>query len=172
MKFNNLPTYKEASEYWNICENSPSGLIWIKSPAYRIKAGQVAGSLHCSGYWEVQLKGITYKVHRLIYLLQTKEDPGNKTIDHINGKKDNLTLRIAEHFENTHYRGNHKTKKSSKYKGVYWSKQSQKWKSRIYINKKQIWLGYFNSEKEAATAYNNAAIKYLGEFAFINRLNE
>lgn len=58
---------------------------------------------------------------------------------------------------------------SSKYKGVTWYKEREKWMVRININKKHIFLGYFESEIEAAKAYNDAAIKYYGEYA---RLNE
>ena len=146
MKFNSLPTYEEALKYWCLSSDSPSGLVWVKSAARRIKAGQPAGSLHASGYWEVQLKGVCYKVHRIIYLLQNKTSPGENTVDHVNGKKDNLNLRVASHSQNCHNRGKCSPKKSSRYKGVHWCKQKQKWKSRIYVNKKQIWLGSFDNE--------------------------
>lgn len=168
MQFTQLPTYQLACNYWKLSSESPSGLVWIKSPAKRIKIGQVAGTLHFSGYWEVCLKGITYKAHRIIYLLQNKISPGNFIIDHANGKKDIFNLRLADHVQNCHNRGKCKSKTSSKYKGVYWSKQRQKWKARIYVNKKQIWLGYFKKENDAALAYNKAALKYLGNFAFLN----
>ena len=172
MQFNKLPTFEVASNYWKLCPESPSGLVWIKSAAKRVKAGQIAGSLHSSGYWEVCLKGITYKVHRIIYLLQNKTSPGNKIIDHVNGKNDIFNLRFATHSQNCHNRGKCKSKTSSKYKGVYWSDQRQKWKARIYINKKQIWLGYFAKENDAALAYNKAAFKYVGEFAFLNTVTD
>ena len=34
--------------------------------------------------------------------------------------------------------------------------------------KKEIHLGHFKTKEEAAIAYNNAAIKYHGEFASLN----
>ena len=168
MDFLSLPSYKEIAEYLAISECSPSGLQWIKSPARCIKAGQVAGSLHKNGYWDVHFKGVTYKAHRLIYLLQTKQDPGNLTIDHTYGKQNVLKLRTATHSENTHNRKKTKSKTSSKFKGVYWSKQNQKWKARIYINKKQMWLGSFDNEIDAAKEYNKAALIYIGDFAQLN----
>ena len=35
---------------------------------------------------------------------------------------------------------------------------------------KLIYIGRFKNKEEAAQAYNKAAIKYHGEFAFINKL--
>lgn len=168
MDFLSLPSYEEVAKYLVISEQSPSGLKWIKSPARCIKTGQVAGSLHTNGYWDVHFKGVTYKAHRIIYLLQTKKDPGNLTVDHIHGKQNTLKLRTATYSENTHNRKKTVSKTSSKFKGVYWSKQKQKWKARIYVNKKQIWLGSFDNEIDAAKEYNKAALLYIGEFAQLN----
>lgn len=57
---------------------------------------------------------------------------------------------------------------SSGYKGVCWFKRGQKWKAQIMVNCKNIHLGYFTCPIEAAKAYNEAAIKYHGEFARLN----
>ena len=45
---------------------------------------------------------------------------------------------------------------SSSYRGV--SKYNNKWRSRISINGERISLGLYNSEEEAAIAYNNFII--------------
>jgi hypothetical protein len=174
MKLISLPEYSEIDKYLQVSDSSPSGLIWIKSPpkCNWVKPGQRAGSRHKSGYWDVCFKGISYKAHRIVYLLQYKQDPGNLLVDHINGRWDNLNIRLATHSENIHYQGKKRwsTPRSSKYKGVYWSKQKNKWKVRIYVNRKQKWLGYFESELDAAKAYNEAALKYLGDFAKLNEV--
>jgi hypothetical protein len=57
---------------------------------------------------------------------------------------------------------------SSGYKGVCWFKRGQKWKAQIMVNGKNIHLGYFTCPIEAAKVYNEAAIKYHGEFARLN----
>lgn len=99
------------------------------------------------------------------------QSPENKYIDHINGDGlDNrrCNLRFCTNTENQ--RNSIKRKiTTSKYKGVCWSKVSEKWYSSITINYKQINLGFYDSESEAAIAYNIAAKKNFGEFA---RLNE
>ena len=59
---------------------------------------------------------------------------------------------------------------SSKYKGVYWNKEKRKWQVKITAGKKNKYLGCFNSEIDAARAYNEAAKKYFGEFAHLNKI--
>ncbi|CAI9760987.1 unnamed protein product [Fraxinus pennsylvanica] len=46
----------------------------------------------------------------------------------------------------------------SKFKGVV-SQQNGHWGAQIYANHQRIWLGTFRSEKEAAMAYDSAAVK-------------
>ena len=53
------------------------------------------------------------------------------------------------------------------FKGV--TRHADKYKSAIMINKKRIHLGVFITAKEAAIAYDNAAISYFGEFAKTNK---
>jgi len=57
---------------------------------------------------------------------------------------------------------------SSKYKGVSFHKLSEKWGSYIRCDGRQKWLGVFDSETEAAFAYDDAAQKLFGEYALLN----
>lgn len=61
---------------------------------------------------------------------------------------------------------------SSAYKGVCWHDPAKKWMVRIRINGQSIHLGLFESELDSAKAYNAAAIKYFGEFAKLNIINQ
>ena len=97
-------------------------------------------------------------------------------VDHINhdtldNRKSNL--RLCTNAENSR---NQKIRKggSSKYKGVYkYSDNRVKpFKAKIQFNYKTINLGYFATEREAAIAYNKAALHYFGEFALLNDVSE
>jgi hypothetical protein len=62
---------------------------------------------------------------------------------------------------------------SSVYKGVRFHAQSGKWRATIQVRGEQRSLGLYLLEWDAAQAYNAAAIKSWGEFAYLNvQVNE
>lgn len=115
-------------------------------------------------------KQLVIKLHRWIMGVT---DP-SICVDHINHDKlDNRreNLRTCTHTENMQ----NKTANSrgvSHFKGVTLDsrKKKKKWRATIVVNKKQIYLGMYLTEEEASEAYNNAATKYFGEFASLNKL--
>lgn len=76
-------------------------------------------------------------------------------------------LRICSHRQNTFNRKSH-SDSISKFKGVSWYKRYKNWQAHISINRKQKNLGQFNTEKEAAKAYDKVAMKEFGEYACLN----
>lgn len=56
----------------------------------------------------------------------------------------------------------------SKYIGVYWSNTSNKWYSRVKYNYKSIYLGVFDTEEEAAKAYDDKVFELRGDNAKFN----
>lgn len=56
----------------------------------------------------------------------------------------------------------------SGFKGVSFHKSTGKWRARIFIDEKEKALGLFSDPLEAACAYDMAAVKYFGEFAYCN----
>jgi hypothetical protein len=91
-------------------------------------------------------------------------------VDHINHNGlDNRrsNLRLANSLEN-HRNVRISKSNTSGAKGVTWHKGTQKWNAKIRVNGHLTDLGLFTSVREAAIAYNEAAVKYFGEFAWLN----
>ncbi len=57
---------------------------------------------------------------------------------------------------------------SSIFRGVTFNKKSRKWQSVLNVSGSHVHLGTFNSEEEAATAFDKAAVIVRGERARIN----
>lgn len=98
--------------------------------------------------------------------------PRVSVIDHIDGnplnnKKNNL--RACSNSENIKNVGKY-TNNTSGFKGVSWHAHVKKFHAQIGNNKQKIHLGYFDLAKDAAKAYNDAALKYHGEFARLNNI--
>ena len=94
-------------------------------------------------------------------------------IDHLDGNPLNNqknNLRICTHAENMR---NSKIPKNntSGFKGVSFVKKHNTYESSIRINNIKIYLGYYIDPKDAAKAYNDAALKYHGEFANLNKID-
>jgi hypothetical protein len=112
-------------------------------------------------------KRITEFMHRVILGIMN-----DLHTDHINNNGlDNRrsNLRKCTVSQNQMNRGIHKNNTSG-YKGVMWHKLHKKWFSRIAINGKRYYMGEFKDKIDAARAYNEAALKYHGEFARINNI--
>jgi hypothetical protein len=108
---------------------------------------------------------------KIMYLhRQLLNAPKGVLVDHRNRDPlDNRrqNLRFATHSENVQNRGKRKNT-TSKFIGVWFRKVNGKWESRITHKDKKIYIGTFDSEIDAAKAYDEAARKYHGEFARLN----
>lgn len=104
-------------------------------------------------------------LHR--FILDAKSD---EECDHINGDGlDNrkCNLRIVTHQQNL-WNQRKRMNTSSKYKGVTWSRKNGKWQAEIASKGIRFFLGLFNSEEEAAKAYDVKAIELHGIYAKTN----
>lgn len=96
--------------------------------------------------------------------------PNGNIIDHINGdRKDNRlkNLRLVTKQQNLQNRAVSSANKSG-YKGVYLNKNRKRWCAAITPNGKSMFLGTYDTPELAAKAYNEAAVKYFGEYARLN----
>lgn len=175
MKPNPLPPITYLQEMFKLDSTSPSGLRWRKAPSSWTKVETIAGIQRTKDHywrvrWRYQGQNVDYMAHRIVYALQTKSDPGELFVDHVNNDKDNnKPLRLASKLQNSQNR-NGRVNTSSKYKGVSFIKTRNKWRATIRINKCFKHLGVFLTEKEAAFAYNKEASLQFGEFARLNQL--
>ncbi|MHC4659502.1 MAG: AP2 domain-containing protein [Planctomycetota bacterium] len=168
---NELPIYKDHfSDYCKIpltqgkfAKVDPEDYIWLSQFRWHCKINKnavyAARTITSAG------KQKRIYMHRLI-----ANTPPHLVCDHINhigldNRKANLrNCTLSQNNANARSAAN----ASSKYKGVSWNKKRKKWAAYIKKDSKQINLGNFNSEIQAAKAYDQAAKKYHGEFAALN----
>jgi hypothetical protein len=96
----------------------------------------------------------------------------NMIVDHLNGNGlDNRrsNLRNCTHAENMRNRKINKKNRSG-FKGVSYYTKGNKWRAMIKFNNLRIHIGFYIDPIDAARAYNEAAIKYHGEFANLNKI--
>lgn len=156
---------------WFSCGDSQRTVIGRMNIWNSKNAGKEA--ISCSvvgGYLRGKLLGDTVFNHRVVFALCNGFCP--EIIDHINGvTSDNRieNLRPATNQQNScNYRkhpGAH-----SEYRGVSRRQGAEKWTAKIRdpATRRSKHLGSFASERDAALAYDAAAIAANGEFATIN----
>lgn len=113
-------------------------------------------------------KRTVIKMHRAILQLTERAT----VVDHIDGdglNNQRSNLRVCTQGENVK---NMRAKSSNKtgFKGVKYLKRIRKYMARITVNYEHIYLGVYHDPITAAQKYNEAATKYFGEFARLNKI--
>jgi len=112
-----------------------------------------------AGYAQNKKKG---KLHRSVMGV------GCETVDHINHDKlDNRRSNLRRATPQTNQFNKRPKLGKSAFKGVTWY-PNQGWVARITRDRKRRFLGAFPAEELAAKAYDDAARKYFGEYAYVN----
>ena len=108
------------------------------------------------GYQQFRLKNadgkfVRIKIHRLVALTLIPNPENHPTVDHLNcNKLDNRVENLRWANRTTQQRNR------SSSKGYSWNKAASKWVASISIDRRHKYLGSFDTEAEARSAYVGA----------------
>jgi hypothetical protein len=151
--------------------------------------GKFATVDDCDYEWAMQWKWCLLKIKNNLYAIRRLPGPGKVTkhvlmhrelakriglpdsprydhedTDGLNNTRQNIRpCSQSQNMVNTKKRTARKY--TSRYKGVSRYARDQNWEARIFVDGRQLFLGRFESEMDAATAYSTAAKQHFGEFA-------
>lgn len=120
----------------------------------RAQAGQIAGSSSVGSYTIVMIKSVNYKAHRIAWFLYYGVDPGMYQIDHIDGNKQNNSIRNLRLADNSF---NQQANKNKTARGYY--KQGNSYIVSIQTHNVTTHIGSFTTEAKAKEAYKLALEK-------------
>ena len=130
-------------------------------------ADTMAGRIDSTGYLQVAIDGKRYPATHLIWLIMAGSWPRD-VIDHRNRTRtDNrwVNLREATIAQNARNVG----RRRDAFKGVKrTSSITVRWEARIMVDGAYRYLGVFDTQEQAARAYDAAALVFHGEFAATN----
>lgn len=110
------------------------------------------------------------KGKRILMHREIMKPPRGMVVDHIDANRSNncrVNLRVCTPGENQ--RNQRKQRGSAcPYKGVGYLKNCKRCHAKLVFEGETVWLGHFDSEPEAARAYDRAAVEIFGEFARLN----
>ena len=135
----------------------------IEKPFHK-RTKRTFGSNNGEGYMRTRIgrSAGTFRLHRVIAKAFISNYSEDVDVDHIDGNKTNNkveNLRMASDLLNTHGFRTKKVGCSSKYIGVSKYKATGQWTASLILNYKRKFLGYFNTEIEAAKVYNDYHLK-------------
>lgn len=111
----------------------------------------------------------TLLMHRVILGIEEKEMVADhKDHNGLNNQRDNL--RRCTKSQNQYNRLADKDSAGSELKGVCFHKGAKKWQAQIQAGEVKKYLGLFETQQQAALAYNKEAVLLHGDFANVNKI--
>ncbi len=154
--------------------NPSTGVFtWNVDVGYKIKTGDVAGTINPRGYRRIIINGKNYAAHRLAWLYAYGYCPEH-VIDHMNGNRADNRLDNIRHVTRSCNSQNRKCSDGtvSGFNGVCFDKRTKRWKSYITVNRNRIHIGRYDSEIDAAIArvqYENECPDWVCDHRAVNR---
>lgn len=144
----------------SIFDYKDGNLYWKKSVGKRGKIGNLAGSLHHSGYKYVKLNGKSTANHRIIFMMHHGYFP--EEVDHIDRNRANNNINNLRASTNEKNALNKSVGIHNKagIRGVYFDKRNKKWSVQISVNKKQKYFGQYFDIKVAQFVAETMRHKY------------
>lgn len=117
-------------------------------------------------------KGILWMHRALMERMLNEPIPDGYQVDHIDSNSLNNqrgNLRLATKSQNQMNRQNKKRAgNTSRFKGVCYARRERVWRAETKLKGKRINIGSFDSEEDAARAYDAVARELFGEYARLN----
>ncbi len=136
-------------------------LYWKVSLSNRIRIGEIAGSIHHTGYVWIRIYGYNYPAHILCWLHTYGEVAKLDHKDRIPWHNKITNLRKATRSQNM---ANRVLPSKLGVRGVYEARNG-KFEARIQVDGVTIQIGTYSFLEEAQEAYKKVAKHFFGEFA-------
>jgi hypothetical protein len=157
------PTIEWLREHYAL--DVETGVLTRKTTVGKYLAGSEVGAASNRDYRKMRIHRKNYLVHRIIFAIHHGRWPEGE-VDHINrNRQDNrpANLREATRAQNR-FNIPMRCNNTSGFKGV--TRSGNRWAASIRANNKSHRLGSFSTPEEASAAYEAAAARLHGEFAY------
>ena len=152
MKALNLLPSKEVLLYYFYYDRDNGKLYWKNKTNNRCKIGEEAGWVTDKGYRGIRIKGQVTSAHRIIYFLETGEQPGE--VDHIDKNTLNNYYKNLRNGDEGINQNNTNIRKDNKsgVKNINWHKGKYQWQVQVMKDKKTKYIGSYNDFNDAIKA--------------------